>query len=205
MPTTYNTSFYDEIAESFHKTRHALWPGVVKFLTSIPKGSHILDVGCGNGKYLDVRAHDCVIHACDKSINLVHVARKNHAHAHIIEADGLRLPFKDGSYDAVISVAVVHHLSPQDRVKFMNELKRVLKPGGMLLVTVWAVSAVQQQWIPLENKHDYLVPWQSKLNRYYHVFSEEEARDLAADAMDSKHVQVNFERDNWYVVVSQRK
>jgi SAM-dependent methyltransferase len=81
----------------------------------------------------------------------------------------------------------------------MNELKRVLKPGGMLLVTVWAASAVQQQWIPLENKHDYLVPWQSKYNRYYHVFSEEEARALA-DAMDPMHVQVHFERDNWYVM-----
>lgn len=195
MPTTHTTAFYDEIADSFHKTRHALWPGVVKFMASIPKGSHILDVGCGNGKYLDVRSHDCMVHACDKSPCLVRIAKENHKHANIIQADGLSLPYPDSSFDAIISIAVVHHLGETDRKKFMKELQRVLKPDGSLLVTVWAISAVKHQWIPLDTKHDYLVPWQNKLNRYYHVFSEEEARGLV------DHANVHFERDNWYVTI----
>ena len=46
---------YDEIADHFSQTRHSTWPGVVKFLNSLEPYSTMLDIGCGNGKYLKVR------------------------------------------------------------------------------------------------------------------------------------------------------
>lgn len=200
---TYTTDFYNDISEAFHRTRHAQWPGVVTFLQSLPKGSCILDVGCGNGKYLDIRAHDCIIHACDKCPNLVKIARENHNHANIIEADGLSLPYPDASFDAVISIAVVHHLQhPNDRQRFMQELKRVAKPNAMILITVWATTAVQPHWIPQEAPNDFLVPWQNKVNRFYHVFSEEEALRLASTISTTSNIQLSFEKDNWYITVN---
>lgn len=45
---------YEEIAEHFSSTRHTPWPRVVEFLKSLPCGSLVADVGCGNGKYLGV-------------------------------------------------------------------------------------------------------------------------------------------------------
>lgn len=43
---------YEEISNHFSETRHKRWPNVTKFLESLEEGTLLLDVGCGNGKYL---------------------------------------------------------------------------------------------------------------------------------------------------------
>lgn len=45
---------YDKIANHFSETRHSPWPQVAEFLNSFEKSDVLLDVGCGNGKYLNV-------------------------------------------------------------------------------------------------------------------------------------------------------
>lgn len=55
--------------------------------------------------------------------------------------DNLSLPFRDESFDAVLSVAVVHHFATTDRrVAALRELARVLRIGGKLIITVWAME-----------------------------------------------------------------
>ena len=46
---------YDEIASHFSSTRHTPWPRVKDFVVGLEDGSAILDVGCGNGKYLGLK------------------------------------------------------------------------------------------------------------------------------------------------------
>ena len=46
---------YNEIAPNFSDTRHKPWPRVVDFLRTFPSWSLILDVGCGNGKYMNTK------------------------------------------------------------------------------------------------------------------------------------------------------
>lgn len=41
---------YNKIAKEFDKTRVSIWTNVKNFLDSIPVGSSVLDIGCGNGK-----------------------------------------------------------------------------------------------------------------------------------------------------------
>ena len=54
-------------------------------------------------------------------------------------ADCLLLPYKDNSFDAAISIAVIHHLSTQERRKrAISEILRILKTGGRCLIYVWA-------------------------------------------------------------------
>lgn len=45
---------YERIAPHFNETRHTPWPQVKEFLLSLPSGSIVLDVGCGNGKYFNI-------------------------------------------------------------------------------------------------------------------------------------------------------
>jgi ubiquinone/menaquinone biosynthesis C-methylase UbiE len=55
--------------------------------------------------------------------------------------DNLSLPFRDDSFDAVLSVAVVHHFATTERrVGALRELARVLRIGGRLIITVWAMK-----------------------------------------------------------------
>jgi ubiquinone/menaquinone biosynthesis C-methylase UbiE len=55
----------------------------------------------------------------------------------------MSLPFRDASCDAVISIAVLHHLTTAARRKnAVKELVRVTRPEGKVLVTVWAFEQV---------------------------------------------------------------
>ena len=51
----YVHTIYNDIADHFSSTRHKPWPGVVKFIESMAPYSSMLDIGCGNGKYLNLR------------------------------------------------------------------------------------------------------------------------------------------------------
>ena len=51
---------YESIAGHFSETRHSPWPRVAAFLRALPASALVLDVGCGNGKYLGVRKGDCL-------------------------------------------------------------------------------------------------------------------------------------------------
>lgn len=70
-------SVYDAIAPHFSATRHKPWPLVADFVRArVAAGAVGLDVGCGNGKYLDdAAATGAVMLACDRSAALVALAR----------------------------------------------------------------------------------------------------------------------------------
>lgn len=48
---------YEEIASHFSDTRHTAWPRIAEFIKSLPAGSLLADIGCGNGKYLGLNKH----------------------------------------------------------------------------------------------------------------------------------------------------
>lgn len=62
---------YDSIAPHFSHTRHHPWPQVTDFLRALPAGALVADVGCGNGKYLDVDPRLCLV-GVDRSVPLLH-------------------------------------------------------------------------------------------------------------------------------------
>lgn len=70
--------------------------------------------------------------------------------------DNLALPFRDESFDAVLSIAVVHHFATTDRrVQALRELARVLRIGGKLIISVWAMEQRHRKF----ESQDVLVPW----------------------------------------------
>jgi alkylated DNA repair protein alkB family protein 8 len=155
----YVHSVYDAIAPHFSSTRFAKWPKVSTFLNSLSLGSLVLDAGCGNGKYLGLNP-DCFFIGSDISVPLIGIcADRGHE---VLVADAVILPYRTGYGDAAISIAVLHHLSTEDRrKKAIDELIRVVKKGGLVLITVWAVEqedkSLLNKWTPLESK--YLEEW----------------------------------------------
>uniref|UniRef100_A0A5B7AQT8 Methyltransferase type 11 domain-containing protein n=1 Tax=Davidia involucrata TaxID=16924 RepID=A0A5B7AQT8_DAVIN len=150
---------YDAIAPHFSSTRFAKWPKVATFLNSLPSGSLVLDAGCGNGKYLGLNPNSFFI-GCDISAPLINICA-NRGHE-VVVADAVNLPYRTGYGDAAISIAVLHHLSTENRrKKAIDELVRVVKKGGLVLITVWAVEqedrSLVNKWTPLTQK--YLEEW----------------------------------------------
>lgn len=69
----------------------------------------------------------------------------------VLLCDNLSLPFRDDSFDAVLSVAVVHHFATTERrVGALRELARVLRIGGRLIITVWAMKQRHRKVTALE-------------------------------------------------------
>ncbi|XP_040439501.1 alkylated DNA repair protein alkB homolog 8 isoform X5 [Falco naumanni] len=129
---------YEEIAVHFSSTRHSPWPRIVEFLRSLPKGSIVADVGCGNGKYLGINK-DLYMVGCDRSKNLVDICGEKNFQAFV--CDALSVPILSGSCDACISIAVIHHFSTAERrLATIRELVRLLRPGGTALIYVWAME-----------------------------------------------------------------
>ncbi|CAI9116375.1 OLC1v1017503C5 [Oldenlandia corymbosa var. corymbosa] len=146
---------YDAIAPHFSSTRFAKWPKVSAFLNSLPVGSLVLDAGCGNGKYLGLNPESFFI-GCDISSALVKIcADRGHE---VLVADAVNLPYRTGYGDAAISIAVLHHLSTESRRrKAVEELVRIVKKGGLVLITVWAREqedgSLLNKWTPLTQKY----------------------------------------------------
>ena len=99
----------------------------------------VLEIGCGTGFFLLNLAQAGYIgeaHACDISQGMVDTCVRNGARlgidVHGRQADAEALPYPDGSFDAVIGHAVVHHLPDLDAA--FAEIHRVLAPGGVLVV-----------------------------------------------------------------------
>jgi 2-polyprenyl-3-methyl-5-hydroxy-6-metoxy-1,4-benzoquinol methylase len=138
---------YDAIADHFSSSRHSAWPSVERFVQELPPGSLVADVGCGNGKYMNLNSHIFSI-GCDRSAklllaaNLRHLATdnlecaqienrtetgqdqrgtensecsKNRTPLELFTSDVLQLPLRSGASDAVLCVAVLHHLSTEKR------------------------------------------------------------------------------------------
>ncbi|XP_060929378.1 alkylated DNA repair protein alkB homolog 8 [Limanda limanda] len=127
---------YDAIASHFSSTRYSPWPRVCHFLSSLPPGSVLADVGCGNGKYLGVNPEVIAV-GSDRSSALVQICAERGFQAFV--SDALSVPLRTASCDACISIAVIHHFSTQERrLAAVRELVRLLKPRGRALIYVWA-------------------------------------------------------------------
>jgi len=95
----------------------------------------LLDVGCGHGlihAHLKNKKWEIVgVEVADAVIELAKAANPDvQYHAH----DGKTLPFLAGQFDVVMAICVMHHVVPADWIDFLNEMKRMLRPGGIAVV-----------------------------------------------------------------------
>ena len=107
------------------------WPG------TWPARSRILDAGCGSGPlFAALRDRGAIVTGFDRSTKMLELARRRlGADADLQAADlGSPLPFPDGAFDDVIVSLVLHYL--EDWTAPLSELRRVLRPGGRLIVSV---------------------------------------------------------------------
>ena len=99
-------------------------------------GDRVMDVGCGPGRGTMYLVHEQMdAFAVDLSSESIALARRRAPEARFICASNLALPFRDGSFDAVVSDGVIHH-TPDPRRSFA-ENARLVRDGGYMYVGVY--------------------------------------------------------------------
>lgn len=109
---------------------------VIAFLerAGVALGGRVLDAGCGGGGMpLSLAEHAREVVGIDPidrfgQAGVVLARERGLTHLHFARADGMALPFKDGTFDLVLSHAVIEHVA--DAPQYLRECRRVLAPGG---------------------------------------------------------------------------
>ena len=120
--------------------------GFLEFVSPIDKdffyNKRVLDAGCGNGSYAYYAAsYGAEVIAIDFS-DAVSVAQENtkNMNVQVVRADITHPPFKEGTFDYIFSIGVLHHL-PEPETGF-RELVPLLKPGA--LISIWVYGRAKQ-------------------------------------------------------------
>ncbi|HEV7527583.1 MAG TPA: class I SAM-dependent methyltransferase [Solirubrobacteraceae bacterium] len=105
----------------------------------LPARARILDAGCGSGRNMVEFARHGTVTGIELSHTSVCLAREREA-GEVVEGSVLDMPFEPDAFELAASLDVIEHL--QDDLQALRELRRVVAPGGTLLVTVPAY-----QWL----------------------------------------------------------
>jgi len=105
----------------------------------IQPGNRVLDFGCGSLtlSIMAAQTHPhAEFHGVDIDDKILSIAKEKlkdtEVNIHIQNYDGGRLPYPDGHFSKIMSSLVFHHLTLQQKYAALDEMHRVLKPGGEL-------------------------------------------------------------------------
>jgi len=193
---------YNFISKEFSDSRYRVWKSVANFLDTIKLNTKNADIGCGNGKNMKYRSElDFIgLDLCENFVDICIQSKLNVIHGNI-----LNIPFESNYFDNVISIAVIHHLkTKEDRYKAIQELIRITKPGGRILIYVWAFEQDSNSKRKFETQ-DVLVPFRLKnsnksFDRFYHVFIYGELEN----DLQYKNIiieKVGYESSNHFIII----
>ena len=123
---------------------------------AIPSGAHVLDVACGTGNVaIPLARLGAVVTGVDIAPNLLEQARERAAteglQVRFDEGDAEQLPYRDASFDAVVSMFGAMFAPRPELVA--SELARVLKPGGRLAMANWNPGSFSAQMFKVTGRH----------------------------------------------------
>lgn len=191
---------YDAWGRQFALHRRVPWEELTPLAALAKSGDRVLDVGCGFGRLYgllkDLPAGQAGVSyiGVDQSEEQLKIAREMFPEADFQHVDMEQLPFPDASFDIVYCIAALHHLSTvRRREDAIREMARVVKSGGLIVLTNWNMHGrwarkhrESGKWKQV-SEADYLVSLydaRRKLlgERFYHAFTPKELRQLAEDA-----------------------
>lgn len=95
-----------------------------------------LDVGCGHGlihRFLLESRGDLDLTGVDVAKTVLEEARTANPGVQYDSYEGERLPYETGAFDAAFTICVLHHVAPAERDGLLAEMRRVVRPGGLVV------------------------------------------------------------------------
>jgi ubiquinone/menaquinone biosynthesis C-methylase UbiE len=134
---------YDAIAEKYLAARNETQPNDVELLQELiqrlPKGAKVLDAGCGAGVPVTrILSQSFEVVGVDFSEEQIRLARELVPEAEFICQDITALNFPDDSFDAICSCYTIIHIPREEHLGLLQSFYCILKPGGLVLLTMGA-------------------------------------------------------------------
>jgi len=148
----------------WHVGRMSIIDKQLQKYTTPDGSSKILNIGSGTGGTIPMLESHGKVTNVDTSAEALNFLKKSGHSGKLINGD--RLPFKDNSFDIITALDVVEHI--KNDTKTLKEWRRVLKPGGTIIVTVPAY-----QW--LWSQHDVI-------NNHYRRYTRKQIKGVVAAA-----------------------
>ena len=212
---------YEQSAVDFSASRQRLfWPELQKLATQVKAGDRVLDLGCGQGRLLEVLKSQSIYYlGLDQSAALISIAQANYP-AFNFQALDLgsidELPETDFNY--IFCVAVLHHIpGVVDRTAILEKLASKLAPKGRIIISVWNLwsrkkflKLIFKFWLQRlggRNKMDagdIVFPWGGRAGvglRYYHAFTMRELKKISRLA-NLKIDKLYKDKFNYYLILS---
>jgi len=193
------SSGYEDIAESFNETRKKPMKSMIYDIIedlSIKDNDKILDIGCGNGRFLEVLLDkknniNWNYLGLDNSTKLIGYAKEKYGDKfEVINIINLK-KIKDNNFNYVFSWAVFHHLPGNNlRLKFLQDVYDLIDLDGFFIFSIWKLRS-RNNFFGLSLKSffeqifrgrildfgDLIFNWKGNKNsevrpRYYHAFSK---------------------------------
>jgi ubiquinone/menaquinone biosynthesis C-methylase UbiE len=144
---------YDDVAELYehvHAPRFIEPARDLLTMAEIGSGARVLDVGTGTGVAAEAaRASGATVVGIDPSLGMLRVAARARPETPFVAAEAIDLPFRDGTFDAVIANFVLAHFAKPKTALY--DMLRVTKTGGRVALSSWAdgPDAFTNAWLEL--------------------------------------------------------
>ena len=163
-----NRAFYEDFAEDFADTRRGWLPGFDLILPHIETAANVLDLGCGNGRFLGFlaeRGWRGAYTGVDQGAQLLEIAASTAAalppgiEARFVQADLLRADWPAvaalSPADAIVSLAVLHHIpGRENRVRFLAQCRAQATRSGVVILSTW-------QFLESPRLRARILPWRA--------------------------------------------
>ncbi len=169
--------------------------------------AHVLDVGCGEGRHAISLAKEgqravgvdyeplALAKACTRPD-----ARPFRSRMSFVRADAFHLPFREGSFDALLDCGCFHHVKKADWSRYMRGLVALLKPGGYFHLTAFSTRF---KHYPGERRTR---NWIVHRNHYDHFFRKADFARIFGKAFEI--LKIEEERQSlhafWHVLMKKR-
>lgn len=216
---------YNDIAADFNMTRKKeIWPEIASLASDIKDGDNVLDLGCGNGRFIEtIKDKKIEYLGIDNSEELIKLARVNYPEYRFIVSDILNLEgakeIKGQKFNYIFCLATLQHLPSRElRLKAIKEMSEFLETNGKIIISNWNMWPLRKyrrlifktifNRIIGNNKlefGDVLFPWKNsrgeiKSERYYHAFRKRELLNLAGEA-GFKNINIYKDSYNYWLVI----